>query len=203
MAEETYVEQQALAKPTSFNPHKVETWGQYIEVDDVEVTHGELYKKLRSEFNLYKTKGLRCLLKLLDCVVIWAERSQAYYAAGKDWKQEGNLFQGQLLLDTLEDTISEFVSRLGPYQVFQNQEKKREKLRPADYPLWKRTPQNGKKVTSDSASPKKHADAQHLITNGEAAPSPDTCDGRRIPNQRRHRRTMAELAPTKEEPLNY
>lgn len=136
------------SKKQPFDCTRVDTWGRYIEQPDQEFTHDELYLKLRNNLNLHESKGLRCLLKLLDCVVIWAERSQAYYVAGKDWQQEGNLYQGQLLLDTLRDTIAEFVSRLGPYQVFHNQEAKRDNLRPESYPKWKRVPQNGSKLAA-------------------------------------------------------
>lgn len=134
------------SKKQPFDCTRVDTWGCYIEQPDQEVTHEQLYLKLRSKLNLHQSKGLRCLLKLLDCVVIWAERSQAYYVAGKNWQQEGNLYQGQLLLDTLRDTIAEFVSRLGPYQVFHNQEAKRDNIRPDSYPQWKRVPHNGSKL---------------------------------------------------------
>eukprot|EP00796_Vickermania_ingenoplastis_P012114 gene12114-8338_t len=143
----------------AFNAHRVETWATYIEVDHPDTIHTELLQKLQEAFGLYKNRGMRCLLKMLDCVVLWAERSQASYAAGRDWRQAGNLYQGQLLLEALEDTMSEFVSRLGPYQVFQNQEKKREHLRPENYPQWKRTAENGKKADLTANASRCHADA--------------------------------------------
>lgn len=174
-----------------FDYKRVETWGVYIEQLDQEVTHEELYMELRNHFNLHETKGLRCLLKLLDCVVIWAERSQAYYVAGKDWRQEGNLYQGQLLLDTLRATINEFVCRLGPYRVFHNQEMKRSNLRPDNYPQWKRVPCNGKKLTEPEkavtyhpVASKEEALAIVCVPNTVVAPSPV---------RKSRRRTMADL----------
>lgn len=191
--EDTIPQRQALMKSEKvpFDCTRVETWGAYIEQLDQEITHEELYKKLRTQYNLEETKGLRCLLKLLDCVVIWAERSQSYYVAGKDWKQEGNLYQGQLLLDTLRDTINEFVSRLGPYQVFHNQESKTNNLRREDLPEWKRVPYNGAKIPENEKNNTRYpvgstARELTIVCVPDVINSP-------TPAKKSRRRTMADL----------
>lgn len=121
----------------AFDVKQVATWGSLIEQLQQDALEAELSKRLREGMNLHHQKCLRCLSMLVDCVVMWAKRSQAMHAAGRNWRAEScNLFQGQQLLDAIHETVNTFVSRLGPHQTYSAVEKKYDKLRPDDYPVW-------------------------------------------------------------------